>query len=341
MQIAKLLKVRSPLMAALLSLATVTSACAQEKPRQMVRGSSEFIVVPESLGENEDGIVQITFGGISPPFKPTEYIHLGVKGLNDAPPFPTGYVLFNDFVFRVQTQALVSGSYLTVFKVASAKNEVEFGKLAVLHLKHDLLSPTNFSWEDVTVFPQGWDERFHYLPKRVYDAATPDFKTKRIGGITDEFGIFAIAIAPESEAERSEPFPEVTVNTTSSPEPVPGGQEVTHTITFANKGTTAAAEVNFKEVFDPPLEYISSDTSQGICKQKEAGNIIVCHLGPLAGGGQARVRIIARARPEGIWKDRLELVTTLEVVFKQASTDFVDERGQIFTRFTTTLSKKP
>lgn len=334
-------RVRSLLTVAFLVCATVTSACAQEKPKLMVQGSSEFTVVPETLGEKEDGIAQITFGGISPPPKPTEYTYLGMSGLKDAPPLPTGYVLFKDLVFRVTTQALIAGSHLTVFRVASATTELDFGKLTILHLEYDALSPSNFKWEDATVFPGGWDEHFHHIPKRLYDAAQSDFKSKHLAGITNEFGIFAIALAPQSEPQQSGPFPEVTVNATSSPEPAQGGQDVTHTITFANKGTTAAAEINFKEVFDPPLEFISSDTSQGVCKQKEAGNIVVCHLGPLAGGGQARVRIITRTRPDGIWKDRLELVTTLEVVFKETSTDFVDERGQIFTHFTTTLIKKP
>ena len=296
-------------------------------------------LVPESLGENEDGIAEIIFGGLSPPFKPTEYTYLGARGLKNAPSLPTGFVLFKDLVFQVKTQALVAGSHLTVFRVASANNEAEFGKFDVLHLKYDPLSPTNFSWEDATVYPGGWQEGVHYIPKRLYDSVQPDFKSKRIVGITDEFGIFAIALAPESEPERLEPFPKVTLKATSSPEPVQAGEQVIHTITFTNEGTSAAAEVNFKEVLDL-LEYISATSNQGYCKQKEANNIIVCHLGVLPGKTSATITIVARSKPESMSENTKTDVMTLEAVFKQVASDFVDERGQIFTQLTTTIVKK-
>jgi len=290
---------RSLVTVILLLLIAGDSACAQEKRKRMVPGSSQFIVVTDSLGENEDGIAQITFGGISPPPKPTEYAYVGAGGLKDAPSLPTGYTLFNDLVFRVKTEALVSGSSLTIFKVASAKNEVEFGKLAVLHLKHDELSPTDFSWEDVSVLPGSWDEHVHHIPKRVYDGAAPDFNSRRVAGITDEFGIFAIASAPESEPERMEAFPKITVSFTSSPEPVQAAQEVTHTITFRNEGTSASAEVNVKEVLDIYLDYVSATPTQGVCKQKVAAYNIVCHLGALPAGANATITIVSRPRPAG------------------------------------------
>lgn len=305
----------------------------------MVDGSSHFNVVAESLGENEDGITEIVFGGISPPYKPTEYAHLGARGLKDAPPLPTGFLLFKDLVFQVKTQALVAGSHLTVFRIASANNEDEFGKLHVLHLNYDMLSPTNFSWEDATVYPGGWQEGVHYISKRLYDTVQPDFKSKRIAGITNEFGIFAIALPPESEPEPLEPFPKVTLKVTSSPEPVQAGEQVTHTITFTNEGTSDAAEVNFKEVLDL-LEYVSASSSQGVCKQKEAANIIVCHLGVLRGKTSATITIVARSKPEWESEDITPDVIDLEAVFKQVATDFVDERGQIFSKVTTTIVKK-
>lgn len=340
MQIIHCSRIKSIATATLCLCVATTSACAQEKPKRMIPGPSVRELISEAPNEKEDGITKITIGEVIKPGA-AEDTHVGAKGLKDAPPLPTGFILFQDLVYRVRTEATLSGFQITEFKLPSVNDEKDFDRLAVLHLEYDLLSPGDYSWVPATVYPGGWDDRPGFVSRNHYDAVVPDFKLKRIAAVTEEFGIFAIALAPQSEPQQTGPFPEVTVEATSSPEPVPGGQEVTHTITFANKGTTAAAEVNFKEVFDPPLEYVSSDPSQGICKQKEAGNIIVCHLGPLAGGGQARVRIIARPRPAGIWKDRLELVTTLEVVFKEASTDFVDERGQIFTQFITTLIKKP
>ncbi|HBB94850.1 MAG TPA: hypothetical protein DC054_05615 [Blastocatellia bacterium] len=337
-------QIRSLLTVAVFICATVTSACAQEKPKRMIQGPSEFIVVPDSLGENEDGIAQITFGGISPPPKPTEYASIGAKGLKDAPPLPTGYTLFKDLVFKVKTEALVSGSHLTIFKVSSADGNVEFGKLDVLHLKYDALSPTNFSWEDATVFPNGWDEHFHHIPKKLYDAATPDFKSKRIAAITDEFGIFAIAFAPESEPQQTGPFPEVVLKGTSSPEPAHPGQEVTHTLVFSNQGISTAAEVDVKEVLDIDLDFVSVSQTQGVCKQKEALNIVVCHLGPLPAKARATITLVTRARgmfitnpSTGKPESSKIVLNSIEAVFKRTATDFVDERGQIFSQIKTTI----
>ncbi len=340
MQIVKLTKARPPLIIALLFLVTATSACAQEKPKRMISGPSVKELIPESLNEKEDGIAQITLGQL---FKPgsTEYAHVGANALKDAPPLPTGYVLFKDLVYRIKTEAVTASSQLIVFNVPSAENENDFRKLSILHLEDDEMSPSGSSWAEVTVLRGGWDEHFHFVPKAQYDALQPDFKSKRIAAITGEFGLFAIALAPESEPTRTEPFPEVTLKATSSPEPVPVGEEVTHTITVTNKGTSVAAEVNVKEVLDIYLDYVSATPSQGVCKQKTAGNNIVCHLGGLPGGASATITLVSRTRPSTMTKDTIEASNTLEVVFKQSATDFVDERGQIqMQRLTSTIVKK-
>ena len=341
MHIARLLKARPPLIVALLFFATVTSACAQEKPKQMIPGPSVRQLVPESPNPDQDGVSQVIFAELFKP-GPTEYKHVGTGALKNAPPLPTGYTLYKDRVYKIKTQAIVTSAFnITVFNVPSADNEQEFKKLDILHLKYDLMSPAGKSWEDITLFTENADERiFQYIPKTKYESLQRDFKAKMIAGVSDEFGLFAIVAAPESEPARPEPFPKVTLKAASSPEPVQGGDEVTHTITLTNDGTSAAAEIDVKEVLDVGLNYVSATPNQGVCQQKEAANIIVCHLGALPGGANATVTIISRSRPELIREDMTKIVSPLEVVFKQTATDFVDERGQIFSKFTTTLVKK-
>jgi uncharacterized repeat protein (TIGR01451 family) len=306
----------------------------------MIPGPSVKELVPELPNEKQDGICQITFGQLFKP-GPTEYTHVGAKALKDAPPLPTGYALFKDLVYRIKTEAVTASSQLIVFNVPSAENETDFSKLSILHLDDDEMSPSGSSWAEVTVFRGGWDEHFHFVPKAQYDALQPDFKSKRIAAITGQFGLFAIALTPASGPERTEPFPEVTLKATSSPEPVPVGEEVTHTITVTNKGTSAAAEVNVKEVLDIYLDYVSATPSQGVCKQKTAGNNIVCHLGALPGGASATITVVSRTRSATVTKDTTEASNTLEALFKQNATDFVDARGQIqMQRLTSTIVKK-
>jgi uncharacterized repeat protein (TIGR01451 family) len=331
-----------------LLLAMADSACAQARPTRMVPGPSVRELVPESPKEKENRISQIIFAQL---FKPgdTTYTHPGASALKNAPPLPTGCTLFKDLVYEIKTQAIMTeGFNVTVFTLPSVDSEQDFKSLAILHLKYDELSPLDKTWEAVTLYSPPQDESiFHFIPKTKYDSLQPDFKLRQLAAVTGQFGIFAIAMAPDSEPARREPFPEVTVNATSSPEPARVGQEVTHTITFTNKGTSAAAEINVKEVLQMDLDYVSATPSQGVCKQKIAGNNIVCHLGVLPGGATATIKLVSRARNSFVKDifgktDSSKVVSnTLEVVFKQSATDFVDERGQIFTEVKTTIVIEP
>lgn len=335
-----MLQFRLLLTCGVLFFAAATSACAQEKPKRMIPGPSVKELVPESSNESQDGVAQILLGQLFKP-GPTEYTQIGATGLKDAPPLPTGYGLFKDLVFHIKTEAVIAGSQLTVFRLPSAENESDFSRLSILHLERDEMSPADWSWAEVTVFPGSWNEQLHSVSKSQYDVLLPNFKSKRIASITREFGLFAVALAPESETERTDAFPEVALKTTTSPEPVQAGQEVTHTITVTNKGTSAAAEVNVKEVLDIALEYVSATPSQGVCRQKIGANNVVCHLGALPAGANATVTIVSRTRPALIVKDVVRSFSTVEGIFKQHSTDFVDERGQIqMQQITSTIVKQ-
>ena len=193
MQITQLIKTRSSLIAALLFFATATSACAQEKPKQMIPGPSAKELVLESPSPNQDGISQIIFAQLFKP-GPTEYRHAGTGALKDAPPLPTGYTLFKDRVYDVKTQAIFTASFnITVFNIQSVENETDFKKLGILHLKYNEMSPARKSWEEVPLFIESADEGiFHYIPKTKYDSLQPDFKSKLIAGVSDEFGLSAI-----------------------------------------------------------------------------------------------------------------------------------------------------
>lgn len=100
----QLLEIRSLLILALLFLAIATSGCAQEKPKQMIPGPSVKELVPEAPKPDQDGVSQIIFAQLFKP-GPTEYTHVGTSALKNAPPFPTGYILFKDRAYEVRTQA--------------------------------------------------------------------------------------------------------------------------------------------------------------------------------------------------------------------------------------------
>lgn len=335
-----MLRFRSLLTIAFLFFATATSSCAQEKTKRMIPGPSVKELIPESPNEKQDGITQITIGQL---FKPgtTEYTRIGMAGLKDAPPLPTGYVLFKDLVYRVRTEAITSGYQLTVFNLSSVESEADFGKLSILHLEDDEMSPSAFSWNPVTVFPGDWEEHYHFVSKDQYEALLPDFKSKRITAITHEFGVFAVTLAPESETPSAGPFTQIEVEPSSSPQPVEVGEEVTHTIIVKNKGPKAAAEVNLKVDLDAFFGYKGSST-QGACKRSnQSTGTILCYLGAMQPGSTAVITIVGRVSGQPLLTEGInKRGGMLEAVFKANSTDLVEADNQIFMRFDFEILKK-
>jgi uncharacterized repeat protein (TIGR01451 family) len=342
MLILQMHKFRSLLMIALLFFATATPSCAQEKPKRMIPGTSVKELVPESPNEKEDGISQIIFAQL---FKPgeTEYKRVGSGVLKDAPPLPTGYTLYKDRVYEVKTHAIITQAFnITIFNVPSTDNEQEFKRLAILHLEDDEMSPSGKSWNDVTLFTETADERiFQFVPKDKYKSLQPDFKSKQIAGVTDQFGIFALALAPEYGTPSTGPFTQIEVVPASSPEPVAIGEEVTHTIVIKNTGSRAAAEVNVKEELNPAFEYVSANSSQGSCNQsRESTGRVLCHLGALPVGASATITIVARVPDNLMRKSGDKMGNDIEVNFKESVTNFAEADNQVFKDFNTTIVRR-
>jgi len=207
------------------------------------------------------------------------------------------------------------------------------------------MSPAGVSWSPVMVYPGGWDEKaFPVISKTRYDALVADFKTRRLAALSNHFGTFAIISCQESAPFPTEPFTQITVGATSSPERVKEGQGVTHIITIENKGPKAAAEVNVKTDLNPDFDYVSVSSSQGSCKRsRNSGGRVLCYLEAMPAGSKATVTVQARVRRNHFWKpseSSAESISNLELAFKENPTDFVVAENQIFTQFSTTIIKE-
>jgi len=334
-------RIKSLVTPVLLVFAAIILACAQDKPKRMVPGPSVKELVPESPNEKEDGISKIVLGEL---FKPgnAEYTRIGVAGLKDAPPLPTGYSLFKGLAFDVKTEATASGHHVTVFSLPSVENEGDFNNLGVLHLELDEMSPAGFSWAEVMVFPGGWDDHFHTVSKTQYETFVPDFKSRRISAITTRLGgMFVIASYQEVEPRSADPLTKMELTITSSPEPAVIGQEATHVITVENKGPNTAY-VNLKYDLNPSYEYVSSTPDSGTCKRSNLSyGRVLCHLGAVPLGTAVRITIVARV-PTNITlvADKSEVGNTLELVMKEKPTDRVEARNQIFKEYNATILRR-
>jgi uncharacterized repeat protein (TIGR01451 family) len=307
----------------------------------MIPGASVKDLVPESPNADQDGVSQIIFAQLFQSGT-TSYKHVGANGLKTAPPLPTGCALFKDLAYEVTTEAAAPGPNFTVFTIPSVTDQSDFDMLGLLLLEDDDMNPAGVSWSPVSVVPGGWDEK-SFLPlvsKTRYDTLVPDFKIHRLAAISRHFGLFAIVSCRESGPFPTEPFTQITVGGTSSPDRVKEGQEVTHTITVENKGPKPAAEVDIKEELDANFDYISVSSTQGSCKRKSSGRVL-CYLGVMPVGSTATIKVEARVRSNlFLTKNPAQVSNLLEVAFKENPTDFVDSENQVFTQFSTTIIKE-
>jgi uncharacterized repeat protein (TIGR01451 family) len=318
-----------------------TSACGQSANRRMIPAQSLKELVSED--PTQEGIVQIRIGQL---FKQgtTEYESIDRKTLKDAPPLPTGYRPFKDQVYRVTTEAMVSGEHVVVFHLPSVSNQAEFKRLEVLYLDVDEMSPLGKSWIPVTVVDGAWDENVNRsIPKTTYDQLLRDFSSRRIAAISEDFGVFAIAIAPETYEEPKEPFTRMELVSTSFPEAARKNEKVTHTFTIKNNGPVKAEEVNFKEELGNDLEFESAEASQGRCRQSNRStNRVLCHFGSMAASTNVIVKITMRVNKNALFTDSFRPITSRALLaFKQNSTDFIHDKTEILAEVETTILEDP
>lgn len=318
-----------------------TVACAQSSSRRLMPSRSQKELVAEDSAQ--EGVVQITLGQL---FKEgaTEYTLLDRKTLKDAPSLPTGFIPYRNQAYRITTDAIVSGEQIIVFHLPSAGNQAEFKRLSVLYLAEDEMSPSGRAWIPVTVAADAWDENtFQSISKTTYDQLLPDFSSRRIAAISEDFGIFAIAIAPETYDVPKEPFTRMELVATSSPETARRNEPVTHTVVIKNLGPAKAEEVNFKEELNTELNFESVVASQGQCRQSNrSSNRVLCHLGPISAGSTVTVKIMSRINEKTVLTRDFEQTTSLvELVFKQRPADFIYDKTQILAEVKTAMIKDP
>lgn len=321
------------------TLACSVVVCGQSNERRMIADHSQKNLTAED--SQADGIVQIRIGQL---FKPgdTTYAVMDRKTLAGLPPLPTGFVAFRDQGYKVTTQAIASGEHTVIFQVPSVKDENEFNHLAVFHLEDDELSPLGKSWEPVTVVPGGWNKNFFYFTsEKAYAQLVPDFSSRHIAAIVHGFGIFVIALIPDTHELPKEPFTQIEFSATGSPETMRTNEQVTHTLIIKNNGPVKAEEVNLREWVNNYLLFQSVTTTQGKCAQSpESIDRVLCHLGPLDVGSTATVKIVARFSPySNLHNDRTPVKNTVELVFKKKATDFTDITTQRIVDFDTVILK--
>ncbi|MGH2667539.1 MAG: DUF11 domain-containing protein [bacterium] len=96
---------------------------------------------------------------------------------------------------------------------------------------------------------------------------------------------YLLSIAPDC---RIGPATDLAVTQTDAPDPVAPGGDVTYTVAVSNAGSQPASVVTLRDDLPAGATYVSATPSQGSCT---GTGPVACHLGMLAGGAAATVRV--------------------------------------------------
>lgn len=194
---------------------------------------------------------------------------------------PPGYTIYEDDVFDVKTDAVVSGSHVVTFSVPSVTTQAAFDNLRILHVEPDSLNPTRPSLVDRTILTP--------------EVPSPDFTNKKISARVTGLGTFVITSysAPPANA-----MADLSVAVSHAPETVAAGSNLIYTVTVTNNGPQAANGVMFRDGLAPEAVFISATPSQGTCTEVDGS--VLCDLNSLAVAASATITVVVRPIDGGI-----------------------------------------
>lgn len=213
---------------------------------------------------------------------------------NTAIELPTGYTLFNNLAYIVDTDAVFSGPNQIVFRVPSAANTESFSQLRILAADDDPAQPEKPRWMDITVTPE--------LPAEVLregfskTALLPDFATRTLNATTELAVRFLVVAMRDEKIARDNFTADLQLKATVSTDSVMEGREINYSFEITNHGPDTATAISFKSQIDPL--FVSLDHSQGKCRF-DAQNIY-CNLGELKKGTTASITYHGRCWPDFI-----------------------------------------
>lgn len=209
---------------------------------------------------------------------------------NTAIELPTGYTLFNNLAYVVDTDAVYSGPNQIVFRVPSALNAESFNQLRILYADDDPAQPEKPRWVDITVTPEVPEEVLRSNFSKT--ALLPDFATRTLNATTEKAVRFLVVASRDEKLARDNFTVDLQLKATVSTDSVMEGREINYSFEITNHGPETATAISFTSQIDP--EFVSLGQSQGKCRF-EAQNIY-CNLGELKKGATASITYHGRCR---------------------------------------------
>jgi len=187
---------------------------------------------------------------------------------------PTGYSVYGNDVFAVNTEAEIAGPHVLTFSVPSVPDQTTFNSLRVLHFEPDYFDP----------------EKFHFIDRTVLspESPAPDFANRKISAKFSGLGTFVLAnyVPQPPNPNRAD----LAVSITDSPGTVVSNNNLTYTVTVTNNGPQTATDAMLKDSLAPDTAFVSVVTTQGTCRHLDGS--VLCSFGSLAASASATVTIV-------------------------------------------------
>src|SRR5262245_60474221 len=228
-------------------------------------------IAPQSIDQKKqaDGLIKVHMGDVFERGK----TKIEEVDLSKLPSLPPEFAPLNGKVYRVTTNAVVSGPYDVFFKVSSVSDEQTFKNLRILHVEQDKFDPDNNVWVDCTASdPRG---------------PSHDFTQKQITGHSEELaqGFYMVA----KVVSKNDAYADLEVTAEATPDSLQMPAKAKMTVTVKNIGPNVATDVGaFGHL--PRGDVTSAKPSSGTCKDR--GAAFFCKLGKLAVGGSATIEVL-------------------------------------------------
>jgi uncharacterized repeat protein (TIGR01451 family) len=193
-------------------------------------------------------------------------------------PLPDGYVLYDEDVFDIATEATVSGSHVVTFNVPSVADQGAFNNLRILQIEPESFDPTIGRLVDRTILSP--------------DSPAPDFANRQISARVNGLGIFVLTTLVQPPPIPSSDRADLSVSVSDSPASVLADTDLTYTVTITNNGPQGATEVRLRDTLPPQAHFVSATASQGTCTHSDG--TVLCNLNSFVSASNATVTIVAR-----------------------------------------------
>ena len=201
---------------------------------------------------------------------------------------PIGYTVFNDLIYRVETNAVFTGPTDVTFSLPSAATKDIFAQLRILYARHDYADPEVPRWIDATA-EEAFIGREGLWPSEAdIRQRFGDFNTRTLHAITPEDEPLVMVVAVKDFSKSRERLTADLEISGTGPARVTEGRSVTYELKITNKGPDAASAISLHA--DPTFSFASADASVGKCSMSAQN--VYCKFPSLEKGRTIDVKIV-------------------------------------------------